>query len=72
VTFRFVLGFPAASHFSPVLHWSAIAICGIFLVIFCSFTYRFIELPFINAAPDAAARLEIYLKDKDVEPSRAA
>jgi peptidoglycan/LPS O-acetylase OafA/YrhL len=72
VAFRFVLGFPAASHFSPVLHWSIIAICGISLVIVCSFTYRFIELPFINAAPDAAARLEIYLKDRDVEPSRAA
>jgi peptidoglycan/LPS O-acetylase OafA/YrhL len=72
LTFRFVIGFPAASNFSPVLHWSIIASCGILLVIVSSFTYRYVELPFINAAPDAAARLQLYLKDKAVEPSRAA
>ena len=58
ITFRFVIGFPLASTLSPVIHWSIIATCGIFLVVLCSFTYRFIELPCINVAPDMAAWLK--------------
>jgi len=69
LTFRFAIGFPTAANFSPVLHWSVIAICSALLVVLCTFTYRFIELPFINAAPDVASRLQAYLKDKTPEPT---
>ena len=71
VTFRFILGFRIAGALSPGLHWGVIAICAIFLVILCSFTYYYIELPFINAAPRAASRMEIFLNDKKTGQSEA-
>jgi peptidoglycan/LPS O-acetylase OafA/YrhL len=72
VTFRFILGFPAASRLSPTVHWVVIAICGILLVILCSFTYYCIELPFINAASGVAKRLSVGLGNKRPETSKAA
>jgi peptidoglycan/LPS O-acetylase OafA/YrhL len=63
-TFQFVLGFQQASSLSPIFYWVTIYFISIFLVMICSFTYYYIELPFINAAPGKTAWLEHILNRK--------
>jgi peptidoglycan/LPS O-acetylase OafA/YrhL len=43
--FRFVIGGHNAVSYSPAQHWLAIAFCIPVLLILCSITFRFIELP---------------------------
>lgn len=57
VTFKWVLGFKAASRFSPLEYWGSIALCRVMLVSICSLTYRFIEKPAIDASPKVAEKL---------------
>jgi len=50
IIFKFVIGFEVAKSFSPIQHWSVIAVCAIILILTSSLTYRFIELPFLHLA----------------------
>ena len=59
---RFIVGFPVACSFSPVGHFVFIGAISILLIVLCSFTYYYIELPCINASPVAVSRIQAYLR----------
>lgn len=63
VTFQFILGWNKAASLSPTEHWAVIAACGVVVVLACSITYKYIEVPGMNATPKIEEKLrEITLR----------
>ncbi|MDR3566950.1 MAG: acyltransferase [Syntrophobacteraceae bacterium] len=61
VTFKFIVGFQRAATFSPLEHWLTILCCTVFLIPFCSLTFRYIEAPAMRAVPNATAWVQEWL-----------
>jgi peptidoglycan/LPS O-acetylase OafA/YrhL len=62
IAFRFIVGLPKAMVISPITHWVIVCACSIFIVIICSLTYKYIELPTMKAASGVTGKLRNYLR----------
>jgi peptidoglycan/LPS O-acetylase OafA/YrhL len=59
-TFYFAIGFGQAASFSILQHWITICVCCVLVVIFCSFTYYYIEKPGTDSAAGLTRKIRAY------------
>ena len=56
IVFKFIIGFDQAKEMSPFQHWLIILASVVPLIIICTITYYFIELPAMNASSNITGR----------------
>jgi len=57
VTFTFVIGHDQAKHFSALTHWSSVVALTPIFILFCYFTFRYIERPAMSSTTTVMAWL---------------
>lgn len=67
-TFRWILGFQRAGHLSPLEYWGIIMLCGAAVAMVCSLTYRLIERPAMDIAPEVTGKLRAINSDGAIIP----